>query len=390
MDNNTNLNESVNNYQGDNVSDEIDLKDIFLQLWVKRWFIIKIILVFFLIGIFIALFSPVKYTADCTIVPQSGKGGSGGNLGGIATMMGVNIGNLNTTGETLSPSIYPQIIESTPFTREIMQTPVRVEKSEGVDITLYDYYTNKQYQPFNLIGIIKKYTIGLPGVILGTIRKSDVKKEKLIPVDTTSLLILNNKENQVYQNIQSSIKLELKQKEGYIIISYTFSEARAAAQIVDQIRKTLENYVTGFKTEKAKENLLFVEENFNEAREVFLDKQESLASFQDANRALTTASARATEQRLRSEYDIAFTVYSELARQLEQARLTVKESKPLFTIIDPVVVPLKKSAPRRSVIIISYILLGFVIGIGWVIFKPFISHMIQSAKQEEKNRLLNA
>lgn len=364
-------------------TDEIDLTEILRKLWVKRKFILKTTGIFLLIGLFVALFSPIKYTAHCTVVPQSGKDGSGGNLGGLAAMMGVNIGTGASGGETLSPNVYPQIVKSVPFTRAIMQTPIKVEKSEGKEITLYDFYTNKEYQPFNLIGSVKKYTIGLPFLLINAIRGSDMQEEAH-PSDSLSLPTLNKDEERVYQAIQGSMQLNLNAKEGYITIDYTFSEAEAAARITDKVRKTLEQYVMAFKSEKMEDNLAFVQQSFDEAQEDFQQKQDRLAIFQDANRGLTTASARATEQRLRSEYDIAFTVYNELAKQLEQAKLAVKESKPVLTVIEPVVVPVQKSAPRRSIIIAGFLFLGLVTAIGWIFTKPFIAEVVQGVKQEKE------
>lgn len=375
--------ENQNRLPSPETTDEIDLTDILRQLWVKRKFIMKTTGIFLLIGLFIALFSPVKYTAHCTVVPQSSKDGTTGNLGGLAAMMGVNIGAGVGGGETLSPNVYPQIVKSVPFTREIMQTPIKVERSEGKEITLYDFYTNKEYQPFNLIGSVKKYTIGLPFLLINAIRGSDMQEEAH-PSDSLSLPTLNKDEERVYQAIQGSMQLNLNPKEGYITIDYTFPEAEAAARITDKVRKTLEQYVMAFKSEKMEDNLAFVQQSFDEAQEDFQQKQDRLAIFQDANRGLTTASARATEQRLRSEYDIAFTVYNELAKQLEQAKLAVKESKPVLTVIEPVVVPVQKSAPRRSIIIAGFLFLGLVAAIGWIFTKPFIAEVVQGVKQEKE------
>ncbi|HBL32355.1 MAG TPA: lipopolysaccharide biosynthesis protein [Porphyromonadaceae bacterium] len=347
--------------------DEIDLVDILRRLWLKRRFILWVTGAFLLLGVFIALFSPVKYTASCTVVPQSGKDGSGGNLGGIAAMMGVNMGGMGSS-ETLSPTVYPQIIKSVPFTREIMQTPIRVEKSGGKSISLYDYYTDKQYQSFNLLDGIKRYTIGLPGLLIGAIRGTPVQEASTDSVST--MLALTDEEERVYKTIQSSLTQNFNQKDGYLTLEYSFPEAEGAAQITDQVRKTLGKYVISFKSEKAEDNLAFVEQSYEDARKDFLEKQSRLASFRDANRGLTTATAQATEQRLRSEYDLAFSVYSELAKQREQAKLSVKETKPVLTVIEPVVVPSQKSAPRRGIILIGFLFFGLVVGCAWVFIEP--------------------
>ncbi|HBX46837.1 Wzz/FepE/Etk N-terminal domain-containing protein [Limibacterium fermenti] len=361
--------------------DEIDLVDILRRLWLKRRFILWVTGAFLLLGVFIALFSPVKYTASCTVVPQSGKDGSGGNLGGIAAMMGVNMGGMGSS-ETLSPTVYPQIIKSVPFTREIMQTPIRVEKSGGKSISLYDYYTDKQYQSFNLLDGIKRYTIGLPGLLIGAMRGTSVQEASTDSVST--MLALTDEEERVYKTIQSSLTQNFNQKDGYLTLEYSFPEAEGAAQITDQVRKTLGKYVMSFKSEKAEDNLAFVEQSYEDARKDFLEKQSRLASFRDANRGLTTATAQATEQRLRSEYDLAFSVYSELAKQREQAKLSVKETKPVLTVIEPVVVPSQKSAPRRGIILIGCLFLGFIIGCGWVFLQPFLKDIRKEIREEDK------
>jgi uncharacterized protein involved in exopolysaccharide biosynthesis len=76
------------------------------------------------------------------------------------------------------------------------------------------------------------------------------------------------------------------------------------------------------------------------------------------------------EARLRNEYDIAYTIYRELATQREQAKIAVKENQTILTLVNPPVVPLVKSAPRRSIIIVGFLLLGVVISVGWVLISP--------------------
>lgn len=358
----------------ENDSDEIDITEILKKLWVKRSFIIKLTAIFLLIGLFIALFSPVQYTSTCTVVPQSGNKSGGGGLGGVAAIMGVNLGTAMMTEGTLSPVMYPEIIKSVPFTREIMKTEVIVEKSDGQPITLYDYYTDKQYSSFNLLGAIKKYTIGLPGLIIGALRSDKEPKiaETSLIGDSTSVFNLTPEEKSVYDAIQGAIQINPNSKDGYVTLGFTFPEAKVAAQVTDKLYRTLEEYVSQFKSEKLDDNLKFVEQSFETAKSDFLDAQNRLSSFQDANRSLTTASARSMETRLRNEYDIAFTLYRELATQREQAKIAVKENQTILTLVNPPVVPLEKSAPRRSIIIIGFLFLGIVVAVGWVFIEPYM------------------
>lgn len=359
-------------HQTNGADDEIDLKEIVVKLWQKRKFILIVTGISFLLGLFIAFTSPVSYTASCTLVPQSSQK-QGGNLGGLAAMMGVNIG-ANVSGETLSPLVYPQIVKSVPFCQEVMLTPISVSKSPN-KISLYEYYTDKQYQPKSILQGVKKYTIGLPGVLLSAMRSGKSSDESAVSyTDSISdkIISLTKEERMVVGIIQGNIQFESNPKEGYVKLGYSFVEPEAVAAITNNMFNMLEKYVKNYKVQKVQDNLQFVEASYLEARKDFLRKQADLAAFQDANRGLATATARTTERRLSSEYEVAFTVYNELAKQLEQAKLAVKESTPVLTVIDPVVVPQAKSAPRRTMIMAVFLLLGMIVGVGWVLMKPFV------------------
>lgn len=366
--------------------DEIELKDLIVQLWKNRKFILMVTGIFFLLGILIAFTSPVEYTAQSVILPQSAKQSSMGNLGNLASIVGVNMGTAVMTEGSISTAIYPQILNSLPFVREIMETPIVVEKSNGKAITLYEYYSEKEYRKVNILAVIKKYTIGLPRTLISAFRRPKNKQQEvsvntIITPDSLGIVKITQQEQSVYNAIKGSIQYEYNAKEGVIKLGYTFPEALAAAQVSEQLHKSLEKYVIDYKTEKVQENLTFVEQSYAEARKDFLQKQSNLAAFQDANRGLITATGRATETRLRSEYDIAFTVYNELAKQLEQARLSVKEEKPVLTVISPVIVPLQKSSPNIGRLLVIFSLLGFIISNVWVLTIPYLKGIFEKNDQ---------
>ena len=66
-------------------------------------------------------------------------------------------------------------------------------------------------------------------------------------------------------------------------------------------------------------------------------------------------------------------LYGELATQLEQAKINVKETTPILTVVNPVTVPYQKSKPKRSMIIVGFTFLGIVLGAGAVLFLPVLS-----------------
>ncbi|MFA6334612.1 MAG: Wzz/FepE/Etk N-terminal domain-containing protein [Bacteroidales bacterium] len=346
---------------------EIDLVEIVQKLWKNRKFILKVTAAFAVLGLLVAIFSSNIYTASCTMVPQTGEKKAGGNLSGLAAMAGINIGSLSS-GEVLSPTVYPKIMTNINFQKELIYSKFHFKEIKE-PITLYDFYTDKQYQKFNLLGTIKKYTIGLPGVIIKAIKGN---KDAVTNSDTSTVQFLTKEEQEVIKALNESLTLEVNDKQGFITLTTNMSEPLAVAELAQKGQELLQKYITEFKVEKVASNLEFVERSYDEAKRNFETKQEELARFRDANKSLSSAMARTQEEKLTSEYDLLLQVYTELAKQKEQAKIAVTETTPILTIISPVVVPTEKTKPKRSLILLIYIFLGLVIGAGIVFFVPYL------------------
>lgn len=347
--------------------DEIDLVEIVKKLWKNRKFILKVTIVFAVLGFIVAISTPNVYTASCTMVPQTGQKSTGGSLGGLAAMAGINLGNMSS-GEVLSPNVYPKIMTNINFQKELMYSKFHFQGIKE-PITLYDFYTDKKYQKFNLTGSIKKYTIGLPGVIINTIRGKKTAETKS---DTFAIQTITATEISVIELINQNLSLSFNSKDGFISLSANMSEPRVAAELAQKSQELLQKYITEFKVEKVESNLVFVERSFDEAKKNFENKQAELARFRDANKSFSSAMARTQEEKLSSEYNLLLGIYTELAKQKEQAKISVTETTPILTVIEPVVVPIKKSKPSRAMILIIFTFLGFILGVGIVFLIPYL------------------
>ena len=351
---------------------EIDLIEVIRKLWAKRKFILKVTVVFMALGVLIALFSPKEYTAGCTMVPQIGEKTTGGNLSGLAAMAGINLGS-NSGGDVLMPNVYPKILSSVPFQKELMQTEIKFEDYEQ-PVRLLDYYTGEEYRKFSLLGTIKKYTIGLPGLILGALSKEEATPG--LPDSASSgIQSLSKEEDDCMKILANLVTLTVNDKEGYITLSASMPEPVAAAQLAYKVQVLLQKYVTEFKIEKARANLEFIEERYADAKSEFERKQEELAEFRDANRNFASAVAKTTEERLSNEYAVVLGVYSELAKQREQANIQVKEDTPIFAVVEPVTVPTERSKPKRALICVAFTFLGGFCGVGLVLVLPFLAQV---------------
>ena len=351
--------------------DEIDLIALAKTFWSGRRTLIKSILICGILGFFIAITTSKEFVATSIMVPSGSTGGSQlGGLGGLAAMAGISLGS--ATGGELSPTVYPQIISSLPYQLELMKTPLNF-KELSKPVTFFDYYTEVQ-KP----NLFLKYTIGLPGVILGipgAIIKAikGEEPEKAIIGDEKSPYELTSKQRDVRQILSELISLEVNPKEGILTLSAKMPEARAAAQLGQRAQELLQQYIIEFKIKKAKANLDFIQQRYDETAQKFEAAQLKLASFSDRNKNVSLATAKTEETRLTSQFNLVYGIYSELAKQLEQAKIQVKQDTPVFTIIEPVSVPTKKSKPNRPMILFIWLFLGGVLGTGIVFGRGYYS-----------------
>lgn len=333
--------------------DEIDLVALFQKLWKGKKYIVVFTLLFFGIGIVVTLFSAKKYTATTIMVPQTSENKSAGSLGGLAAMAGINLGSSST--EVIPTSTYAKILESLPFKKKLAETTVYAQKSS----------TKMSYEVY-----YKSYIVGglLSGLFGGS--SSNAGSGATTARSDLDVLQVSGEEQAMLNSIDQRLKIEIKEKEGYIALSFTMPEPIAAAQMLQSAQRLLQETVTEYKLQKAREEYDFVEKRCAEAERDFRAKQYAVAGFQDRNRDLFSSLPQARLQQLQAEYNVAFTVYTELAKQLENKRIKVKEDQPIFTIIEPVSVPTSPSGNRMLTIAILTFL-GFVIGVGIVFLRDF-------------------
>jgi len=352
-----------------------DLIALAKVIWKGRKTVIKTTLIFTCIGLFIAIFSQKEYTASTTFVPQTNEDAIGGNLGGLAAMAGINLGSM-MSGSEISPDLYPKILNSIPFQKELLKTPLTIE-GQIHKVTFEDYYTNV-YGP-GVLGYIKKFTIGLPGLLIKTLKGksnnsfSSLNNQDLSDDKSSQLLKVTEEEFELIEQLRDQVVLEINDKEGFVTVSASMPEALASAQLTKKLEVLLQQYIINFKIQKSKEQLKFIEERFSEKEKKFKKQQEKLARFRDRNINTKSALAQTTLEQLQSEYDLAYSVYTELAKQLETQYIQVKENTPVFTILNPVNIPVEKSKPKRAFILIIWIFLGGVIGVGSLIGKWYFN-----------------
>lgn len=350
-----------------NQESEIDYKALALRLWAKRKYILYVFAAFLVLGLMAALFQKPVYTSTCTFVPLSASSkASSSSLSSLAAMAGINLGDMSS-GESLSPLIYPQLLSSVEFNRELMRAPLHFKRYEE-PVSLYDLANDPKYRRFTIgaiIGAIKKYTIGLPGVIMEAVRGE--QPDVVIPGEEGKKKIsaYTKDEYKVYKSISKMISLSVEKKEGYLTLSAKSSEAIVAAELCQAALDLMQKYVAEFKQNQAQNNMAYLQARCEETRAEYLAKQMELAQYTDSNRGVPTATSQTRRQQLSSEYDLAFALYTEVSKQLLQAELKIKNDTPVLSAVKPVDVPMQKSNSRAKTLMV-WAFLGFVLGCGSV------------------------
>jgi LPS O-antigen subunit length determinant protein (WzzB/FepE family) len=363
--------ETNKNLDGTRSYEKIDLLAIAKTIWIKRRIIALVVFLFILLGVCFAILTPREYTANSIFIPQTAESGKTvGGFGDLATLAGINLSGAAASME-IPPTLYPKLASSASFKLKMLETPITI--GEAKTETTYQAYYEEYYKP-GLLSQIKKYTIGLPGVIIGIFRspQSEVVSEE---GDEEVILTLTPAQVAHFKRLDSQVSIAFNAKEGFVQLSVTMPEPLAAAQMAKYAEELLQKAVIDYRIQNAREQLKFTEERYQEKKEEFEAIQGRLANFRDRNQNISSAVALNRIQQLEAEYNLAFSVYTELAKQVEQSKLRVSKDTPIFSVIQPVTVPSEKSSPNLRLILIVFTMLGIVLALGIVFILQFITNI---------------
>ena len=349
---------SEDSVKNDSSTEEIDLLELAKKLWAKRRFIGKYAIIAAVIGLIIGFSIPKEYTSGAKMAPEGLKNTSGSNLAGLAALAGFDLssgGNM----EGINLTLYPDVVQSTPFMVELSQIPVQPKDEKKM--SLYDYIANEISSPW------WSYVLGLPMKAIGWI--ASIGKESTDTMQSINPLALSREQSTILKNLSGRLSVAVDKKTGVITASSTMQDPTVAAAVTDSMISKLEEYMADYRTEKAKRDCDFTQESYLTAQERYLTAQRKYAAFMDATQNTARQSVVAEQDRLRNEVTLAYGVYSQLAQQLEMAKIKVQEQTPCVTVIEPAGVPTQKSNTSKVVILIAFVFLGVVIASGYILVK---------------------
>lgn len=351
--------------------DSIDIIVLLKKIWKAKELISKVLIIFFIIGCLVALFSPIVYTSQTTFVPQVSDDQSSTNnqLGSLASLAGIKLKPSEITSDSyLSPLVYNNIIDSEEFNLKLLSAQLISSNAEKFTIKEY-LLSNKSSFNFNPIGIIKKYTIGLflNNDEINQINNDVYEKYNFISKVDYDLIDL----------FRSKYSIELNEKEGYIKVFASDKNSFISSQLAEQITKSLQSKIIEIRTNKIKERLEFSKKQYEIKQNEFDILQKKLAEFKDSNKNISTARFMSELQKLDSEYQLQQNILINLASEYNNNKIKLNKDTPIFSVIDEVSVPIQRSEPKRSFIVIIYVFVGLVLSLSYVLGKEPIMDLIK-------------
>lgn len=322
------------------------------KLWNGRTTLIVSVLVGMSIGVALALLSKPSYTATAILVPQTTTSATS-QLSGLASLAGINV-NLAQASE-LSPVVYPRLANSLRFKLEVMYTPYRFKKYDE-PVSLYEYYTREK-------PVAGEFAPAAPG------DSTSVSAESRLSLSSTEPAALTVAEAKVKRILDKNIFLSLDKKDGLLTLKVTLPEAEAAAQVAQKVQDMLQRDIIRLQTGKAQAELDFIQERYDAVKAEAESYQAALAAGSDQFKELVSSVPKISNTRLQTRYNIANSVFQEMAKQLEQAKIQVKKDTPVFTVVEPVSVPYQKDGQGRVVLVLVFTMLGAIVGVVLIMLK---------------------
>jgi uncharacterized protein involved in exopolysaccharide biosynthesis len=347
----------------DQTVQEITLADLVRKLydWYKylksKWLVIVLAaLIGVVLGYVYALMKKPRYEAVATFaLEDSGSSGTMGQLGGLASMIGLDIGGSGGSGVFQGDNI----IELYKSRAMIQQTLLSEEIFEGKKILLAD-----RYIAFNRLN------------------------EQLKAEQAVDKLDFRKRNNQVFSRVQDSVLGEIvgrinrenltvtkpDKKSTIIKVEFNSKDEWFAKAFTDRIIKNVSDFYIQTKTKKSARNVAVLQHQTDSVRRMLNGAIAGMASAVDANPNPNPSRQilRVPSQRRQIDAEANKAILIELVKNLELSKISLMKETPLIQVVDSPMFPLKRIAPgKTSSMVIGAFILVLLTAIGLLMRKGF-------------------
>lgn len=331
----------------DNKIKQIDVVAIVRLMWQHKKLYYIALPIVFVLSCLIIVCVPRYYTSTAKLAPELSSFNTS-SLGDIASSFGFDIGGAtNNSGDAIFPELYPELISSNDFL--VSMFDVKVKSDDGsINTTYYDYLAKKQQTAW--------WTKCFYGI-----------KQIFTKVDSTSVSAkvnpfkLTKSQNDIAQMIAKKVSCTVDKKNYVISISVEDQDPLIAATIADTVQVRLQQFITDYRTSKAKKDLDYYKKLCANAKSKYDKVRQTYGSYADANQDVVLESYKLKENDLENEMQLLYNNYTAMQAQVQQAQAKLLMQTPAFTTLQNASVPLKPSGPKRMIFVLAMTFVAFMI-----------------------------
>ncbi|WP_343707630.1 Wzz/FepE/Etk N-terminal domain-containing protein [Flavobacterium sp.] len=347
-------------------NDEISLKNLLQQIkeWysylLSKWKIIILVGIFgAIVGLSYSLLSKPIYTATLSFVVEDEKGGGGlGGALGLAGSLGLDIGG--NGGNMFSGSNLTELFKSRSMVEQTLLTPVRYNNKV---ISLAEMYItiNKWRDNWNDRPKFKNIKF------LPNLNRDYFSREH------DSILGI------IYSNLsQNSLSVAQKDKKNAIIsIDVKSTNELFSLYFCEALAKQVGKFYVETKSKKARINMDILELQVDSVRRELNRAITGVAVANDNTFNLNPAlnAHRSPSTRRQVDVQANTTILTELVKQSELAKVTLRKETPLIQVIDRPILPLSKERFGRAKGVVIGGTIGFFMIILVLIFRRLLKQL---------------
>lgn len=298
---------------------EVTLADMLAPIR-RRWrLVLGITAAVAVLTAIVSLLLPAEYTARTTFTPENQSTPTvPSSLVGLAGQLGF----AGTLGNSVSPDFFADLLGS----RELLTSTLRTE---------FPDYRRSDGQPRQLLDLLKIKASSEPDRLERGVR---------------------------YMRRQARAAVD--RRTGIVALTVELRSAPLSAAVANRMIELLNKFNLEQRQTHSREQRRFTGERLKDAEGALRDAEGQLLRFMQANRTYQSSPFLTYEAtRLQRQVTIKQEAYLTLSNAYEEARIAEVRDTPVLTVIDTAVEPVRRSFPKRTLMVLLATLLGLGLGV---------------------------
>ena len=247
-------------------TDVIDIGKLLKKIYSKRkLFYYRVWPITFVVSSLLIICVPRYYTSEIKLAPELGSVVQGGTLNNLASTFGIDLGS-RETGDAINPLLYPDLLEDNKFVTDLFS--IHVKSVDGEIDT--DYYTYlKSYQKTAWWNVVM-------GWVTSGIKSLLPSSEEIAPTGTgegggaKSPYWLSKEDNSQADKVRANIGFSVDKQSVVITIATQAQDPLIAKTLADSVQEHLQDFITAYRTNKARVDERHYQQLYEEAEEEYL------------------------------------------------------------------------------------------------------------------------